>query len=240
MAQRSLVLALLAASSAASAAPVTITKPTVTGTLDVKTVDATVQRARAKVLACAKQPVPDGAVVVTFQVGADGKVANAFATGASPEVRTCISDAVTKLAYGKSKSGAVAVVVLFGEPKPVAEHEPPPAPIGANKPSVSAGQPNAQGDLDKAIIRRYIKRNIQHIQYCYEKTLLEKPGIAGTVMVEFVIGRDGKVVSSTGSGLDKVDTCVADVIKGIEFPKPQGGGNVQVNYPFVFHEANDH
>src|SRR5512147_1602155 len=36
-------------------------------------------------------------------------------------------------------------------------------------PTVSIGQPNAQGDLDKAIIRRYIKRNQQKIQYCYEK-----------------------------------------------------------------------
>ncbi|HEY0192883.1 MAG TPA: FHA domain-containing protein, partial [Kofleriaceae bacterium] len=42
-------------------------------------------------------------------------------------------------------------------------------------PTVSIGQPNSQGDLDKAIIRRYIKRNIQKIQYCYEKQLLAKP-----------------------------------------------------------------
>ena len=46
-------------------------------------------------------------------------------------------------------------------------------------PTVSIGQPNAQGDLDKAIIRRYIKRNIQKITYCYEKQLLAKPGLVG-------------------------------------------------------------
>ena len=46
-------------------------------------------------------------------------------------------------------------------------------------PTVSIGQPNAQGDLDKAIIRRYIKRNIQKITYCYEKQLLAKPGLGG-------------------------------------------------------------
>ena len=27
---------------------------------------------------------------------------------------------------------------------------------------------------------------------------------------------------------------VAGVIKNIEFPKPKGGGGVQVNYPFTF------
>jgi len=48
-----------------------------------------------------------------------------------------------------------------------------------------SGQPSAEGDLDKAIIRRYIKRNIQKIQYCYEKQLLAKPTLAGTVSAQF-------------------------------------------------------
>jgi len=105
-------------------------------------------------------------------------------------------------------------------------------------PTVSIGQPNAQGDLDKAIIRRYIKRNIQKIQYCYEKELLAKPGLAGTVSTQFFITPNGTVASSTGSGVDgNVASCVAGVIKDIEFPKPKGGGGVQVNYPFTFRPA---
>ncbi|HWU88032.1 MAG TPA: AgmX/PglI C-terminal domain-containing protein, partial [Kofleriaceae bacterium] len=102
-------------------------------------------------------------------------------------------------------------------------------------PTVAIGQPNAQGDLDKAIIRRYIKRNQQKIQYCYEKELLAKPNLSGTVMTNFLITPNGNVSSSTGSGVDpEVANCVANVIKNIEFPKPKGGGNVQVNYPFIF------
>ena len=105
-------------------------------------------------------------------------------------------------------------------------------------PSVSIGQPNSQGDLDKAIIRRYIKRNLQKIQYCYEKQLLAKPTLAGTVQAQFFITPNGTVASSTGSGVDgEVASCVADVIKNIEFPKPKGGGGVQVNYPFTFHSS---
>ncbi|HEX4452592.1 MAG TPA: AgmX/PglI C-terminal domain-containing protein [Kofleriaceae bacterium] len=105
-------------------------------------------------------------------------------------------------------------------------------------PTVSIGQPNAQGDLDKAIIRRYIKRNIQKIQYCYEKELLAKPGLQGTVQTQFFISPNGNVTASNGSGVDpNVSSCVADVIHGIEFPKPKGGGGVQVNYPFTFHPA---
>ncbi|HET9992998.1 MAG TPA: AgmX/PglI C-terminal domain-containing protein, partial [Kofleriaceae bacterium] len=105
-------------------------------------------------------------------------------------------------------------------------------------PTVSIGQPNAQGDLDKAIIRRYIKRNIQKITYCYEKQLLAKPGLSGTVSTQFFISPNGNVTVSTGSGVDpEVSSCVADVIHGIEFPKPKGGGGVQVNYPFTFRPA---
>jgi hypothetical protein len=102
-------------------------------------------------------------------------------------------------------------------------------------PTVSIGQPNAQGDLDKAIIRRYIKRNQQKIQYCYEKELLAKPNLGGTVMAQFLITPNGNVSQSSGSGVDpNVASCVADVIRNIEFPKPKGGGNVMVNYPFIF------
>jgi len=102
-------------------------------------------------------------------------------------------------------------------------------------PKVIIGQPNAAGDLDKAIIRRYIKRNIQKISYCYEKQLLASPQLSGTVSTQFFIAPTGKVATAAGAGVHPdVSSCVAGVIKQIEFPKPKGGGGVQVNYPFTF------
>ena len=105
-------------------------------------------------------------------------------------------------------------------------------------PSVAIGQPNAQGDLDKAIIRRYVKRNIQKVKFCYEKALLQKPTLAGTVSTQFFIAPTGVVASSIATGVDPaVSACISAVIKTIEFPKPKGGGGVQVNYPFTFRPA---
>jgi hypothetical protein len=105
-------------------------------------------------------------------------------------------------------------------------------------PMTSVGQPNANGDLDKAIIRRYVKRDLNKIQYCYEKMLLAKPGLKGTVTVQFFIAPTGKVESAKATGVDDaVSSCVAEAIKAIEFPKPKGGGGVQVNYPFTFRPA---
>lgn len=102
-------------------------------------------------------------------------------------------------------------------------------------PTVSIGSPTANGDLDKAIIRRYIKRNLAKIQYCYEKELLAKPSLSGTVQTSFLIMPNGTVASASGNGVDgTVASCVASVVKSIEFPKPKNGGSVQVNYPFIF------
>ncbi len=97
------------------------------------------------------------------------------------------------------------------------------------------GRPILDGDLDKAIIKRYIKRSVDRIAYCYEKQLLAKPNLEGTVNVSFYIDPNGNVKSANGSGVDgAVSSCVAEVISNISFPKPKNGGGVQVNYPFNF------
>jgi hypothetical protein len=111
-------------------------------------------------------------------------------------------------------------------------------------PTISIGQPNViatagDGELDKAIIRRYVKRNIQKLQYCYEKELLAKPALGGGVVkTQFTITESGLVGTASASGVDPtVANCMALVIKGIEFPKPKGTGGVTVTYPFTVRPA---
>jgi hypothetical protein len=91
--------------------------------------------------------------------------------------------------------------------------------------------------LDPAIVRRYIKRNLQKIQYCYEKELRTKPTLAGTVTVVFTIGGDGLVSSATAGGIPEVAPCLTTVIRAIEFPKPAGYVAVDVMYPLTFSSA---
>jgi hypothetical protein len=106
---------------------------------------------------------------------------------------------------------------------------------GKRMPRTMIGQPNSQGDLDKAEIRRVVKANLDKISACYTKALLENPGLSGTVAVQFFITPKGTVASASASGVDPaVADCVAAVVKALEFPKPKGGGGVQVNYPFTF------
>ncbi|HEX4423216.1 MAG TPA: AgmX/PglI C-terminal domain-containing protein, partial [Kofleriaceae bacterium] len=85
-------------------------------------------------------------------------------------------------------------------------------------PTVAIGQPIvAAGGLDRSIIRRYIKRNTQKIQYCYERQLFAQPMLAGVLTTQFLIEPTGIVKTVTATGVDpSVASCVADVIKTIE------------------------
>ena len=103
-------------------------------------------------------------------------------------------------------------------------------------PTVTIGQPVAvAGSLDTPMIRRYIHRYLDKIRYCYEKRLLAKPELAGQISTQFVIDATGHVSAGSASGFDaEVASCVAGVVKNIEFPAAPGGGRVQVSYPFTF------
>lgn len=105
-------------------------------------------------------------------------------------------------------------------------------------PQPHMGEAHVVGEYDKSIIRRYIKRSIDKVTYCYEHELLAHPDLGGEVLVQFFIQPNGTVGSSAGKGFDQtVASCVADVVKTIEFPAPGDGGGIQVNYPFNFHAA---
>jgi hypothetical protein len=109
-------------------------------------------------------------------------------------------------------------------------------------PLVSIGEPTigGPGELDKAVIRRFIKRYTQKLQYCYEKELLAKPSLAGTVTADFTITPNGTVNPSKASGVDPyVAMCISDAIKAIEFPKPKKDGEVTVKYPFTFQPTSN-
>jgi hypothetical protein len=150
--------------------------------------------------------------------------------------RTDIELAAEAGAHGADLTPAVAASCAAGffQIRPVGVEQiakqlevPPPE-------TVSVGQPNAQGELDKAIIRRYMKRHLDKLQGCYEHELVTKPKLRGTVWAQFEIGGDGLVSASEATGVDPaLAKCIAGVIKKIEFPKPKKGV-VQVNYPFTF------
>jgi len=109
------------------------------------------------------------------------------------------------------------------------------------RPPVVIGRPEKIiGDYDGAIIKRYVKRKLAQISYCYDKQLIAKPDLSGTVMAQWTINMNGLVVSPTATGVDPaVSSCIAEVISTIQFPRPPQVGVYQVRYPFVLHKTGD-
>jgi hypothetical protein len=101
------------------------------------------------------------------------------------------------------------------------------------------GDPIIYGALDKSLIDRVIKRNMNQIKYCYSRQLNANPALNGKIVVKFVISRDGSVSqakthSSTMTGGGAVQSCINQRFLRFQFPEPKGGGIVIVKYPFLF------
>jgi hypothetical protein len=101
------------------------------------------------------------------------------------------------------------------------------------------GDPIILGALDKSLIARVVKRNMNQIKYCYSRQLNANPALNGKIVVKFVISRDGSVSqakthSSTMTGGGAVQSCINQRFLRFQFPEPKGGGIVIVKYPFLF------
>jgi outer membrane biosynthesis protein TonB len=96
------------------------------------------------------------------------------------------------------------------------------------------------GSMDPDIIRRILRENIPQFRYCYQKELDRNANkdLSGTVKLIFTIGASGAVskagVGGSSSLPGSVKGCVVRVLRGISFPRPRGGGTVDVNQPFNF------
>lgn len=125
-------------------------------------------------------------------------------------------------------------VLLACAPKKVA-----PAAESATQPdTVVVDGPVILGALPRSVITDAITTELGAIRGCYERSLQRDPTLQGQVVVKFVIDKVGAVASAETKSSDvgdaEMEACINDVILGIEFPAPEGGGIVIVSYPFVF------
>ena len=108
---------------------------------------------------------------------------------------------------------------------------------GKRVPRVRQAKAQVKGALDKDIIRRIIRNHINEVRFCYNQGLARDPNLKGRVAIQFTIGPTGQVpvaVVAQSSVKDKnVSNCIAKAVKRWKFPKPPGGGNAVVTYPFV-------
>jgi len=92
--------------------------------------------------------------------------------------------------------------------------------------------------LSKSLVGEYLGRYWSQFKWCYSRELDKDPNLYGKVTVTFTISKGGRVseASVLNSSMNdlNVESCVLRTIRRINFPPPDGGGEVIVTYPFLF------
>lgn len=103
------------------------------------------------------------------------------------------------------------------------------------------GKTTVVGGLSKEVIAKVIKRHQNEIKYCYETELQKTPDLSGKVAVSWTIDPSGSVsdaqVSESTMNNSTAEQCMLSKIRRWKFPEPEGGGVVQVAFPWVFKPA---
>ena len=92
--------------------------------------------------------------------------------------------------------------------------------------------------LTKDEVGEVIHRHLSEVRYCYESAMIRTPDLEGKLMTAFVIGGNGVVksteVKSSTVPDPRLDDCILRRLATWKFPKPRGGIDVAVAYPFIF------
>lgn len=107
---------------------------------------------------------------------------------------------------------------------------------GTRGPIVRPAAPSVIGLLSPESIRRVVIRNLPQVIHCHEQGLVQNPALEGRVVVRFIIGSEGTVmganVTESNISVPSVGQCISNAVRRWQFPTPEGGGIVTVNYPF--------
>ncbi|MCB9060231.1 MAG: FHA domain-containing protein [Halobacteriovoraceae bacterium] len=115
--------------------------------------------------------------------------------------------------------------------------------IVSKKVNYVAGIPNKTvvlGGMDPDLIWKELVARADLFTRCYQRALSSgTQKFDGIVSFNFTIGASGHVSraaikSETGSIPSEVKMCTINIIRGIKFPEPPGGGIVEVNQPFNY------
>ncbi|MCK5072568.1 MAG: AgmX/PglI C-terminal domain-containing protein [Bacteriovoracaceae bacterium] len=94
------------------------------------------------------------------------------------------------------------------------------------------------GSMDPELIRKILREYLPQFQHCYQQELLRNEKIKGVIKLDFRIAQNGKVSKVAIKGRTRFSrpgrSCMVSVMKMIQFPKPKGGGVVDVTQPLNF------
>jgi outer membrane biosynthesis protein TonB len=240
----------LVAGSARSASPARTETQEVLGSLEKAQIREAIHQQRDGFQGCfeaalARAPGIHGEIAVKFVIEATGAVSKAGIAHSDVgdiDFEGCVAGVVRTLGFPKPKGGGV-VIVTYPFLFKTSGASPAPEATGQEAAEVLSATPKATGGLSKDVIASVIKRHEEEIRYCYEVELNSKPALTGQVTVAFVVRSTGEVdpsarITGTTLGDSNVESCMLKRIQRWTFPKPEGGGVVNITYPWIFKPAN--
>ncbi len=96
-----------------------------------------------------------------------------------------------------------------------------------------------RGGMSREAVLKVVNAHLDEIRDCYERELLHNPGISGKILLEWLIQKDGTVkyakVKFTNIGHSSdLHVCLQTQVVAWKFPRPRGGQEVLVTFPFLF------
>lgn len=93
------------------------------------------------------------------------------------------------------------------------------------------------GSLAPVQVKKALVARKADVKACYHALLEKNKKASGKVVLRFTVGLDGKVeevVTMDATTLpDETAKCIADVVRSIQFPAPEGG-KASITYPWEF------
>lgn len=106
----------------------------------------------------------------------------------------------------------------------------------------TAADPVADDDgppLTRDEVRVVVRAKLPQVRACFDAGLARAGDLGGRIVLRFTIAADGRaaaigVVEDELGAASGVADCLVDELTRWQFPRPRGGRELTINYPFVF------
>ncbi|MFV8754883.1 AgmX/PglI C-terminal domain-containing protein [Nannocystaceae bacterium ST9] len=121
---------------------------------------------------------------------------------------------------------------------PVDARNPSHAPEPIESETASASESVDEPPLSRDEVRLVVRAKLPEVRACFEASLAGDPTLAGRLALRFTIDANGRVrdpsIADDELGSVEVGVCLLDRIEHWQFPRPNGGRELTVVYPFHF------
>lgn len=114
------------------------------------------------------------------------------------------------------------------------------SPAASGPASTSEATPKGTvtgGSLAPVQVKKALVARKDDVKACYHALLEKNKKASGKVVLRFTVGLDGKVeevvTMDTTTLPDETAKCIADVVRSVQFPLPEGG-KATITYPWEF------